>query len=254
MKIKVVSSLQDNYIYILHDAHGNAVVADPGDAAACLTVLKENQWRLAAVLITHRHADHIGGLPQVRAAHPHAAVYAPAECGIDNTHRCADGQRLTLLDGALPLTVLATPGHTLEHIVYVGDGFVLSGDTLFTGGCGRVLEGNMRQMHDSLAALAALPDETRIYCGHEYTLANLRFATAVEPENRDIQIRLAETEAKRAAGKATVPATLAEERRTNPFLRLTMPAVIAAAEAQSATVLADSVAVFSALRSWKDGF
>lgn len=252
MHIEVVPSLSDNYIHILHANDGRVVMVDPGDADAACTALRGKA--LAAVLVTHRCADHIGGLPAVCAAHPDAVVYTPAGCDLPAAVVCTHGDVLNLLDGQVNLRVLATPGHTLEHIAYVGEGFVFSGDTLFIGGCGRVFEGTMEQMYASLTALAQLPDETLIYCGHEYTLANLRFAATVEPENAAIRARLQAVEELRAAGKPSVPGTLAAERATNPFLRTAEEAVIRAAQAHSGEKLSTPAAVFAALRKWKDGF
>ena len=256
MQITVVPSLSndysDNYIYVLHAAGGRVLMVDPGDGtAACAAVAGK---ALAGVLITHNHWDHTDGVPAVRAAHPDVPIYAPAGCGIPGAQMCAGGDALELLDGEVHLRVLATPGHTLEHIVFAGDGFVFSGDTLFIGGCGRVLGGTLAQMYESLMTLAALPDETRIYCGHEYTLANLRFAAAVEPESAAIRARLQEVEKMRAAGMPTVPGTMAEERETNPFLRVGEEAVIRAAQAQSGKEVTAGAEVFAVLRRWKDGF
>lgn len=253
MQISTLNALQDNYIY-LAAAGGDAVVVDIGEAAPVLTALEKDSLRLRTVLITHRHADHIGGLAELRAAHPAAEVYAPAGCGIADATICEHGDTVRLLDGALSLRVTATPGHTLEHIAYAGGGVLFSGDTLFIGGCGRVFEGTMRQMHDSLAALAALPDETMVYCGHEYTCANLRFALAVQPDNAALAEHLQAIEMRLANGQASVPGRLGDEKKFNPFLRLTDPAIIAAAERHSGESCADSVAVFTALRRWKDSF
>ena len=257
MTIQNIPALQDNYIYLITTAANHAVVVDPGEAAPVLPQLENRQ--LSAILLTHRHADHVGGVAALLAAAPDTPIYAPMECGLATTV-CRGGDTVELLNGALSFSVIDTPGHTRGHIAYYsragigGAPLLLSGDTLFVGGCGRVFEGTMREMHDSLAALAALPDETEIYCGHEYTLTNLRFAAAVEPDNAMLQTRRQQVEAQRFVGEATVPSVLAAERQYNPFLRLTVPAVIEAAEAHSGRTLADTVEVFGALREWKDNF
>ena len=254
MHVHVIPAMRDNYIYLAVDERQQGVVIDPGCATTTLSALAAHSVNLQAILITHRHADHIGGLAAVCAAHPAAVVHAPDGCGIPVATICGDGDSLSLLDGALKLRVAATPGHTLEHIAYIGDRVLFCGDTLFVGGCGRVVAGGMRQMHNSLNTLAALADDTTFYCGHEYTLANLRFAAAVEPDNSAIHTRLQTAQRQRAAGAPTVPGVLANERMTNPFLRLTEPAVVEAVRHRLGRTPEDSVAVFTALREWKNSF
>ena len=249
MQIRIINALQDNYCYLLDNGAGIAVLIDPGEAAPALAALGERT--LHAILITHHHPDHIGGVADCLSRFPAAILYTPATATPlthNNLCKLRDGDTVTLNHGLPDLTVTATPGHTLDHITYHGDGNLFSGDTLFIGGCGRVLEGSMKQMHDSLAALAALPDDTRIHCGHEYTHANLRFAQTIEPENPAIRQKIA------TLTLPTVPGNLAEEKQTNPFLRLAEPAVIAAAETRAGKPLTDSVAIFQTLRQWKDTF
>ena len=181
-EIMVIPALKDNYIF-LAPANGHAVLFDPGEATPALRILEKNRLYLDAVVITHRHADHIGGVAEIMKAWPHSVLYAPAGCGLANAQIVADGDKLPLLGGALNLSVMATPGHTAEHLAYVGIyvdyDVVFCGDTVFSCGCGRVLDGTMAQMCDSVQKIAALPDNTLIYCGHEYTADNIRFALAV---------------------------------------------------------------------------
>ena len=252
-EIMVIPALSDNYIF-LAAANGYAVLFDPGEAAPALDALRKNRLSLAAVVITHRHADHIGGVAEILRAYPDSILYAPAGCGLATAQIVADGDKLPLLGGALNLRVMATPGHTAEHVTYVGDGDVFCGDTVFACGCGRVLDGTMAQMFDSVQKIAALPDNPLIYCGHEYTANNIRFALAVDPDNEALQRRQIETAKKRADGLPTVPFSLADEWACNPFFRLSEPTVKAAAKNWAGRELPDDEAVFTALRRWKDSF
>lgn len=255
--IMVIPALSDNYIF-LAAANGYAVLFDPGEAAPALDALWKNRLSLAAVVITHRHADHIGGVAEILRASPDSILYAPAGCGLATAQIVADGEKLSLLDGALNLRVMATPGHTAEHLAYIGtyfdDAVAFCGDTVFACGCGRVLDGTMAQMFASVQKIAALPDNPNIYCGHEYTANNIRFALAVEPDNEALQRRHMETAKKRAGGLPTVPFSLADERACNPFFRLREPAVKEAAENWAKRELPNDEAVFTALRRWKDSF
>lgn len=254
MSISALPAFSDNYIWLLRRADRAAVV-DPGDAAPVQAALAREHLRLDAILITHHHADHVGGLAALAGSG--APVYGPrAELarigGI--TRPLDDGAQIEVL--GLDFQVLAVPGHTLGHIAYWSSeaALLFCGDTLFSAGCGRLFEGSPQQMHTSLKRLAALPDDTAVYCTHEYTLSNLAFARAVEPDSADIASHIARVQALREHGQASLPSRMALERRINPFLRAGVPAVARAARAHAQATLDDEVAVFAELRRWKDGF
>lgn len=255
VQISPIPAFTDNYFWLL-ERGGNAVVVDPGDAGPVREALERRGLALVAILVTHHHADHVGGLAALKARYP-VPVYGPAaEAGAirELTHELREGDRVRLDALGLELEAWELPGHTLGHIAYVAEGFVLCGDTLFSAGCGRLFEGTPGQMHHSLSRLAALPEGTRVYCTHEYTLANLAFATAVEPGSAALRAEVARVRALRAAGAPSLPSTIGHERRLNPFLRAADPAVAAAARRQSGEALATPPEVFAALRRWKDGF
>ena len=247
-----IPAFKDNYIWLLRQG-ASAAVVDPGDARPVLEVLDREGLSLTTILVTHHHADHQGGVGSLLARYP-AEVFGPAAESIAGVTRpLAGGETIQCAFSDVRLQVIAVPGHTLGHIAYYGAGCLFCGDTLFAGGCGRLFEGSAAQMADSLARLAALPDDTAVYCAHEYTEANLRFAMAVEPGNRRLQSRVNEVAVARAKGWATVPSTIAIEKASNPFLRCSEPEV--AASARRRVVDADDeVAVFAALRDWKNGF
>ncbi len=247
-----IPAFKDNYIWLLRKGAAAAVV-DPGDASPVLEVLKREGLALTAILITHHHADHQGGVASLLAHYP-AAVFGPAVESITALSRPLRGGETIDLPGiGVKFEVIAVPGHTRGHLAYYGSGCLFCGDTLFGAGCGRVFEGTMAQMLASLTLLAALPEETAVYCAHEYTQANLRFALAADPGNRQLQQRVDDVARARAKGEASVPSTLALEKATNPFLRCAEPALIAAAQRRVAQV-DDPLAVFTVLRDWKNVF
>ena len=253
LEIIGLPAFEDNYIWLLRRG-GTVAVVDPGDAAPVLGYLAATGTRLCAVLATHHHGDHVGGIDAI-VAHHAVPVYGPAAEDIDGVdHPLADGDRFGLTDLGIDFEVLAVPGHTRGHIAYYRRGMLFCGDTLFGAGCGRLFEGTAAQMHASLARIKALPADTQIYCAHEYTQANLRFAAAVEPGNAATRSRIEATARLRNQGQPTVPSTLDLELATNPFLRWDAPAVAAAAQHRLGRPAADPVEVFAAIREWKNHF
>lgn len=258
LKIEALPAFTDNYIWLLQDPEQRACVAvDPGEAGPVQAWLDAHRdWRLTDILITHHHHDHVGGVLQLKDRHG-AKVYGPATESIPGRDEAlVAGQCIQVLGQTLE--VIEVPGHTLGHIAYYHDDtrepWLLSGDTLFAAGCGRLFEGTAAQMFSSLQRLAALPTSTRIYCTHEYTLSNLRFAQAVEPNNPEIAERLNRVTELRDAKRITLPSDLHTEQATNPFLRCAEPAVAAAASRQAGRPLDTPERVFAALRAWKDSF
>ena len=253
VNVDAVPAFRDNYIWTLHDGE-YAVVVDPGDAAPVEDFLAQRKLTLVAILATHHHADHVGGVGALTATR-NIPVFGPRGESIPTVTRpLAEGDDAIIDELGLCFSVLDIPGHTAGHIAYDGAGMLFCGDTLFACGCGRLFEGTPGQMVDSLAKLAVLPGDTRVYCGHEYTMANIRFAQAVEGASVAIRERAAIEAAKRARGEPTLPSTIALERETNPFLRCTEPVVARAAEAHAGHALADPIATFATLREWKNNF
>ncbi|MFN7725054.1 MAG: hydroxyacylglutathione hydrolase [Rubrivivax sp.] len=255
MNLTALPAFSDNYIWMLHQG-GQAVVVDPGDAAPVLAALRAQGLQLAGILVTHHHPDHTAGIAALRPV-LQGQVFGPAREAIPAPFTPLHaGQQVQVLGH--PFTVMDVPGHTAGHIAYVqADNaqapLLFCGDTLFSAGCGRLFEGTPAQMHDSLQSLATLPDGTQVCCTHEYTLSNLRFAAAVEPENTDVAQHLLHCQALRAEGRPTLPSELRRERLINPFLRGHLPNVVAAAQAHGATDHGP-VAVLAALRTWKNQF
>ena len=257
-EILALPAFDDNYIWLLR-AGGCVAVVDPGDAAPVLAHLEQSGDRLCAILATHHHGDHVGGLEELTARFP-VPVFGPALENIAGVSRAlSGGEHIELPEIGLGLDVIAVPGHTRGHIAYYGPslaehGAVFCGDTLFGAGCGRLFEGTAAQMQASLARLAVLPAPTLVYCAHEYTQSNMRFARAVEPGSIAVQQRSEKVTKDRAAGRATVPTRIRLELETNPFLRWDAPAVRAAAASRLGHVPADAVETFAAIREWKNRF
>ena len=216
-------------------------------------VLEREGLVLTAVLITHHHADHQGGIAALLSSYC-ADVFGPAAESITAlTHPLRGGESIRLDSIEADFKVLAVPGHTLGHLAYLGEGRLFCGDTLFGAGCGRLFEGSPAQMHDSLMRLGALPGDTAVYCAHEYTETNLRFALTVEAGNRNLRRRVDDVAVARAKGLATIPTTIQLERATNPFLRCEVPEVIEGVRDRGENA-SDSLAVFTALRRWRNAF
>jgi hydroxyacylglutathione hydrolase len=255
LNVLTVPAFQDNYLWLIHDGT-HAAVVDPGDAAPILSALEEHGLSLAAILLTHHHADHVGGVPTLLSRFK-VPVFGPRQEAIEQvTHPLGEGDTVTIPHLGMKLDVLDVPGHTRGHIAYFASaqGWLFCGDTLFAGGCGRLFEGTPEQMVTSLTKLAALPDATQIYCAHEYTMANLRFASEVEPENLELQSRIAHEQAKRERGLPTVPSTIGVEKSTNPFLRFRQPDIADRLIAAGHLSGREPIAVFAALRAWKNSW
>ncbi len=253
IEIVPLPAFQDNYIWTLR-AGKHAAVVDPGEARPVKEYLAREGLILAAILATHHHPDHVGGIAEL-VAMTKVPVFGPKGEPIPElTDPVGQDDRVDIPALAASFTVLDIPGHTRAHVAYYGSGALFCGDTLFACGCGRVFEGTAAQMLASLSKLAALPDETLVYCGHEYTLANIRFARAVDPDNAVLAAREERAQRLRAAGRPTLPSTLGEERATNPFLRCAEPAVVESANKYLGSRMSDPVSVFAAIREWKNRF
>jgi hydroxyacylglutathione hydrolase len=258
LSVLTVPAFKDNYLWLIHDGI-HAAAVDPGDGQPILDALRANGLTLTAILLTHHHADHIGGVPQLLSEY-NVPVFGPRNDNIAAvTHPLGEGERVQVPGLALEMSVLDVPGHTLGHIAYVretpGEHWLFCGDTLFGAGCGRLFEGTPAQMAASLAKLAALPDDTLVYCAHEYTLSNLRFAEAVEPGNRALQMRLEADSKARGTNLPTIPSNIAIEKATNPFLRASEPGIVDSLVAAGRLERGSSaVEAFAALREWKNVF
>jgi hydroxyacylglutathione hydrolase len=246
-------AFEDNYIWVLHDGH-HAVAVDPGDPAPLIAFLDAHQLVLTAVLITHHHRDHTGGNVELRQRYE-CAIYGPDNSRIPAiTHPLQDGDSVDLAEPGLHLDVLATPGHTLDHLSYVGHGCLFCGDTVFGCGCGKLFEGDAAMMAASLDAILALPDATRVCCAHEYTLSNIAFAKTLDGDNPALLERERVDRDARTHGQPTLPSTLALEKATNPFLRFHIPDMTAFAARALNRPQPTPAEVFGAIRATKDAW
>ncbi len=252
IQVHALPSFTDNYIWLIQFSNRQAVVIDPGNGELVLKELQARELNLSAILITHHHWDHVDGIETLLEQHS-VPVYGPSKDPIPGrTHACHEDDIIQF--GELQLNVLEVPGHTLGHLAYHGHQKLFCGDTLFAGGCGRLLGGSAEQLHKSLQRFASLPNDTQIYCSHEYTLANLDFALAVEPNNPALIQRKIDEQHKREQGLPTLPSNLALELATNPFLRCTETSVVQAVQEFSKQTINNEAKVFRTLRYWKDGF
>lgn len=251
LAIKSIPAFNDNYIWLIQSYDNRCVVVDPGDSAPVIDYLETHQLKLDAILITHHHNDHIGGVAALKRYQPNINIIGPQNDAVAAlTHHVKGGDQIDIFDERF--LVLDLPGHTLGHIGYVGDGKLFCGDVLFSAGCGRIFEGTAKQMHGSLQKLARLPLETEVYCAHEYTANNLAFALAVEPNNAQLHQYRDDVNRLRAQGKSTIPTTIQREKLINPFLRVEEPEVIQSVNHRIEQF--DALSTFTALRAWKDEF
>lgn len=255
---QAVPAFEDNYIWLLrHPDQPQVAIVDPGDAEPVIATLQQQSLQPIAILVTHHHWDHVGGIGDLLARYD-LPVYGPAHETIPyRSQALVDGDTVELPALGARIRVMDVPGHTAGHIAYYlensdGPGLLFCGDTLFAGGCGRLFEGTPVQMQHSLSRIRALPDDTLVYCAHEYTEANLGFACIAEPHNAALRERQQQVQQQRAAGQATVPSVLAMEKATNPFLRYDQPEIIRGAEGFAGRKLGTEAEVFAAVRYWKD--
>lgn len=253
--IHPIAALKDNYIWgIVNTKKKCALIVDPGDAKPVIAWLKQHHLDLNGILITHHHWDHVNGVTDLLKHSPVSVFGSLRSQFSELTHRVDDGELVFINDYFPAFNVMSIPGHTLDHIAYYGNGNLFCGDTLFAGGCGRLFEGTAEQLYDSLQKMTQLPDDTKIYCAHEYTVNNLRFAYTVEPGNKNIMQRMERVRALREKDTPSIPSLLLEEKQTNPFLRCEIPDIIEQVEKQMKRPLNRAIDVFSALREWKNVF
>lgn len=254
-QIKAVPALKDNYIWlIIHSNSNQCLIIDPGDAKPVIETIDQLKLKPCAVLLTHHHYDHSQGALALKTRY-NLKVYGSAIEGVASvTNPLFDETSLNFFPESTTVSVLKIPGHTRDHLAYLVGQHLFCGDTLFTSGCGRLFEGTASQLLNSLKKIMTLPDQTLIYCGHEYTLANLKFAQTVDPDNEHLLIRIEDTICLRDKHLPSVPASLLLEKQTNPFLRCNTQAIKTAVEKQFSQTFENELQIFTALRKWKDTF
>ena len=258
--IKPINAFSDNYIWaITQQDNENVALVDPGDADVCIDFIEKNKLKLCAILVTHHHNDHVGGIAKLmnycQQKQLSITVYGPANESIPHCDvKLGEGNVVSLAEFNINFKVIDLPGHTKGHIAYYGENSLFCGDTLFSGGCGRIFEGTPEQMYNSLNKLAQLPDNTQVYCAHEYTQANLKFAMAVDSQNNELQQYKSEVANKRQNGLSTIPTSIEQEKLINPFLRSNTEAVQASAKQFSQSNNLTNLETFAAIRRWKDQF
>lgn len=255
LSVHAIPALKDNYIWLITSKdQQHVLIVDPGDAEPVIHHLEHYKLTPAAILITHHHYDHTDGIQDLVARYQ-LPVYGPASEAVAlMSHPLSNVDKLTVTSHFPDFAVINIAGHTTGHIAYLTEDCLFCGDTLFGAGCGRILGGTAEQLFESLQWIASLPKQTKIFCAHEYTAANLRFAATIEPNNVAIQQRIRDTQILRQKDKPSLPSTLALELKTNPFLRCDQPEVIQAAQHFSDHAMASPIDVFKTLRAWKDKF
>jgi len=255
VNVLTIPAFDDNYIWLIKDSQSqHCVVVDPGDATPVLEIIASQALILDAILLTHKHYDHIDGVTKLLSVLGEDINIYSKERLFPESTLVTEGQSIHCFGNRFALEVMEVPGHTLDHIVFYNEEMLFSGDTLFSGGCGRVFEGSHEQMHDALSRLSTLPDSTKVYCAHEYTMANLTFAYAIEPKNSVLQGYMQQVAKKRQQGLATIPTSIGIEKQINPFLRCSQIELINHLQNQLSTPLDAGLEAFSALRSYKDNF
>lgn len=254
LKIQPIKALVDNYIWAIHDSR-HTIIVDPGEAKPVLEYLQKNHLELDAILLTHHHWDHTNGIQELLQHFPSVPVYGSKTDGVPSvTQWVKEGDEIHFPNFPSSIRVMDIPGHTLGHLAFLYEEALFCGDTLFSCGCGRIFEGTASQMQHSLQKIAALPPKTNIYCGHEYTLANIAFAQMLDPSNMALENRRKQVEDLRSQGLPSLPVSLELELETNPFLRATRPEIIAAAHQNGFVGNQDPISIFAYLREWKNKF